>query len=294
MTLQANSIEEVIAIMNDIIQDAMSQQTRLGYFASLYRTVTIVVKERCDEGFFEDNDRMRELDTIFANRYFVAYDCFQKNSGTASDCWTASFEVIENESLLILQHLLLGMNAHIALDLGVATAQVAQGELTESLKRDFYRLNHLLAGLIDVVQKEVSEASPLLHYLDKWAWRIDETFVSFGINIARDTALDFAEELIALPEDQWQEAIEKRDKKVGQFARRILASTKFPFALAIWFVNLRESKDARFVTQAMSNEIWQNKIKKRLDTLIDEAEAQGIDLTKRDTQLIKIPEQLME
>lgn len=294
MTLQANSIEEVIAIMDDIIQDAMSVQTRLGYFASLYRTVTIVVKERCDEGFFEDNDRMRELDTIFANRYFAAYDCFQQKSGTASDCWTASFEVLDNQSLLILQHLLLGMNAHIALDLGVATAHVAKGELTESLKRDFYRLNHLLAGLIDVVQKEVSEASPLLHYLDKWAWRVDETFVSYGINIARDTALNFAEELIAIPENQWQEAIEARDKKVAQFARRVIANTKFPFALAIWLVNLRESKDARFVTQAMSNEIWQNKIKKRLDTLIDKAEAQGIDLAKRDTQLIKIPEQLIE
>src|SRR5690606_4324484 len=97
-------------------------------------------------------------------------------------CWSASFELVNNQTLLILQHLLLGMNAHIALDLGVATAEIADGNLTESLKRDFFRLNHILTTLIDVVQTEIAEASPLIRYLDRWAWRLDETFVSYGIN----------------------------------------------------------------------------------------------------------------
>lgn len=290
--MKANNIEEVITIMDNIIHEAMQNHSRLGYFAALYRTVTIVVKERCDEGFFEDNDRMRQLDTIFANRYFAAYECFRNNNGTPSACWASSFEVVENKKLLIVQHLLLGMNAHIALDLGVATAEVAEGAISESLKRDFYRLNNILAGLIDIIQIEIAEASPLFHFLDKWAWRVDETFISYGINMARDVALDFAGQLTQLSHDEWEDAIKVRDSVVADISRRIIANTRFPFSLAIWFVNLRENKDARFVIEVMSNQKWQEKITTRLNALIYEAAAQGIDLSKRDSQLIAIPDEL--
>jgi hypothetical protein len=284
---QAQSIEEVIRLMDGIIHDSIINSSRLGFFASLYRTVTIIVKERCDEGFFEDNDRMRKLDVIFANRYFEAYYA-HKRKEKASESWQASFEAATLREMVILQHLLLGMNAHISLDLGVATADVANGELNESLRRDFYRLNNLLAGLIDTVQHEVGRVSPLLIHLDKVGMRLDESFVSFGINIARDKALDFAELLVATPRDQWNDVIIERDKKVAGFSRRVLGNTRYPFRLGLWFVNLREIKDARKITETMSNETWFNAVKTRLNRVINEVESQGLDLSKRDTQLIKV------
>ena len=57
MALEASSIDEVITTMDDIIQDAINTDSRLGYFASLYRLVTVVVRNKCNEGFFEDNER---------------------------------------------------------------------------------------------------------------------------------------------------------------------------------------------------------------------------------------------
>jgi hypothetical protein len=285
---QAKTIEEAIRIMDDIIHEAILNKSRLGFFASLYRTVTIIVKERCDEGFFEDNDRMRKLDVIFANRYFEAYYA-HKGKNAYSDSWKASFDAISQRELLILQHLLLGMNAHISLDLGIATAEVANGELSDSLRRDFYRLNNLLAGLIDTVQHEIGRVSPLLIHLDKFGMRMDETFVSFGINIARDKALDFAELLVITPREQWPDVISKRDLSVAGFSRRVLGNSRFPFRFALWFVNLREIKDARRITETMSNETWFNAVKMRLNRVIQEVEDQGLDLSKRDTQLIKVP-----
>jgi hypothetical protein len=284
---QAKTIEEVISMMDGIIHDAILNSSRLGYFASLYRTVTIIVKERCDEGFFEDNDRMRKLDVIFANRYFEAYYT-HKGKNKASESWMSSFEASSQRELLILQHLLLGMNAHISLDLGIATAEVANGQLDDSLRRDFYRLNNLLAGLIDTVQHEVGRVSPLLIHLDKIGFRMDETFVSFGINIARDKALDFAELLVATPREQWPETIAKRDLSVAGFSRRVLGNTSYPFRIGLWFVNLREIKDARKITETMSNETWFNAVKVRLNRVINEVEAKGLDLSHRDTQLIKV------
>src|SRR5687768_9151624 len=106
MALQAKTIEEVIDIMDGILEDCRVRESRLGFFASLYRMVTIVVKERCDEGnFFEDNDRMRHLDVVFANRYFDSIEAY-RSKGNPTKAWGISFEMAEQRQLLILQHLL--------------------------------------------------------------------------------------------------------------------------------------------------------------------------------------------
>lgn len=286
MATTAASIEEVISIMDDIVHDCLVKNSRMGYFASLYRATTIIVKEHCDRGdFFEDNDRMRALDAVFANRYFDAYFAYQKQEHP-TESWRISFDRTKQSDLIILQHLLMGMNAHISLDLGISTAQLANGDLNESLKRDFYRLNNLLAGMIDMIQDEIGTVSPLLKYMDWLAWRTDETFVSFSINIARENAIHFADELIALPQEQWPDIIAKRDKSVAAFSN-IIGSTKWYMKPAIWFVSLGESKNPRKITEALSNETWQTAVQSRLRYMVQQAIAQGLDLSKRDTQLIK-------
>lgn len=292
MAMQAETIEQVVDIMDGVLEEFKNTKSRLGFFAALYRMVTMVVKERCDEGnFFEDNDRMRWLDVVFANRYFDALNA-HLNNGTPTKSWAVPFEMADNETLLILQHLLLGMNAHIALDLGVAAAEVSGGELTPSLERDFNRLNNLLGGLIDTVQDEVGVVSPLLRYMDKIALRVDENFVSFSINYARDKAWEFAQSIAPLsPEDRVHKIIE-RDAEVSDFARKRIASTTFPFGAFVWLVNRRESKDPLEIIKVLSDDHSENNIKKRVYRLMRHVEAQGLDLSKRDTQLIRIPKEL--
>jgi len=292
MALQAKTIEEVIDIMDGILEDCRVRESRLGFFASLYRMVTIVVKERCDEGnFFEDNDRMRHLDVVFANRYFESIEAYN-NKGNPTKAWGISFEMAQQSQLLILQHLLLGMNAHIALDLGVAAAEVSNGELTPSLERDFNRLNNLLSGLIDSVQDEVAIVSPLIKYMDKFAFRFDEHFVGFSINYARDKAWKFAQELAPMTPEDRLNAIIKRDAEVEGFARRVISNTKFPFGAFIWFVNRRESKDTLQIIKTLSEDDTDSNIKKRVYSLLRRVEQAGLDLSKRDTQLIRIPKEL--
>lgn len=278
MARQAQTIEEVIEIMDDIVHDCLKRGDRLGYFASLYRTVTIVVKERCDDGFFEDNDRMRDLDVRFANRYFEAYDAYF-NGGTATRAWQVSFDAAQHRNLIILQHLLLGMNAHISLDLGVATAEVADGELTTSLERDFNRLNNILAGLIDKVQEEVGQLSPLLRFLDKLAFRTDETFVSYSINIARDKAWRFAQQITPLTAPDYETAVLQRDEKVARFGS-VIGSTRWYIAPALWLVNLSESKNTRQIVRRLSNETWMTHARHHVEQIIANAQEQGVDLAE--------------
>lgn len=288
--MRANNIDEVMDIMDKIVDDCITSPNRLGYFASLYRLVTDVVRDRCrdpNKQWFNDPERMEWLDTIFANRYFDAYFA-EENGEQATESWQASFEAADDDRLLILQHLLMGMNAHISLDLGIATAEVADGELTQDLIDDFMVLNNILGSLIDDVQTEVGSLSPLLKFGDQLAWRSDETFVSFSINIARDKALEFAQELVDTPRDQWDEKIKARDAEVARFSRDVLGTVRWFSWFAIWIIHLMESKDVFHNVKVMGSERWKVIAKQHIEDVLAEVERRGLDLTSRDTQTFSI------
>ena len=126
MAALATSIDEVIAQLGDVIDRSLRERNRLGFFAALYRKVTIKVKEGIVAGRFDDGPRMERLDVIFANRYLEALT--RLGSGQApTPCWALSFEAAATWPPIILQHLLLGMNAHINFDLGIAAATTCPG-----------------------------------------------------------------------------------------------------------------------------------------------------------------------
>lgn len=276
---QANNIEDVITIMDDIVAECEREGSRMGYFAALYRTVTLIVKQRCDEGFFEDNDRMRCLDTIFANRYFAAYYAY-RDAQTPSQSWEVSFLASQKRRLIILQHLLLGMNAHISLDLGIAAAEVAEGDMSPSLERDFNRLNNILAGLIDTVQAQVASVSPLLKVGDWLAWRFDELVVSLGINEARDAAWSFANELAPLDANGRISIISTKDAQVAAMST-IIGSVAWYYMPIVWLVAISEPRNVRDVIESLSDESWMQTVHARVDAIVQQAQAQGIDITRR-------------
>jgi hypothetical protein len=113
------TIDEVIAELDQIILRARNERDRLAFFATLYRNVTIKVKEGIAADLFEDGPRMEKLDVTFANRYLAALRSFRRGE-PLSKCWLVSFQTAARWPPIILQHLLTGMNAHINLDLGIA------------------------------------------------------------------------------------------------------------------------------------------------------------------------------
>lgn len=78
-TIQINSINEVINELEKIISESEKTNNPLGYFAVLYRKVTIKVKEGIEYNLFDDSPRMEKLDVIFAKRYIDAYYAWLKS-----------------------------------------------------------------------------------------------------------------------------------------------------------------------------------------------------------------------
>lgn len=134
---QLNSIDDVISALEEIISETERNNDPLGYFAVLYHKVTVNVKEGIEKNYFENGPRMEKLDVVFARRYIDAFFARKPNQ-PVTQSWKKAFTISKNKNILILQHLLMGMNAHINLDLGIAAAEISTKENIHQLKNDFF------------------------------------------------------------------------------------------------------------------------------------------------------------
>jgi len=213
-------IDDVIEAMNEIVQWAKDNNSRLGYFAALYLGVTERIKEGVLRGEFEDNERMEKMDVIFAKRYLEAFYQYQAGK-KASECWEAAFRPAEEHGLIVLQHLLLGMNAHITFDLGVAAAEAAPGDLLPSFKNDFDKINDVLASLVDKVDSEMGRITPIFRWVDAFLGNANERFTGFSMTIARTQAWKKAERLAFEEGESKQKVLEVFDEESARQAKLV-------------------------------------------------------------------------
>ena len=227
------SIEEIIERLSGILVETRAEHSPLGYFAALYRKVTVQVKADIDAGLFDDNARMERLDVIFANRYLAAYDALRAGRAPTK-AWALAFDAGQEWWPIVLQHLLLGMNAHINLDLGIAAARAAPGDQLTALKGDFDQINMVLARLVGEVQEELGRIWPFLRVLISKLGSVDDTLINFSMTRARDAAWNVARQLAPLESDAQEREIVLLDERVAAIGRRI----RHPGSLGRWITRL--------------------------------------------------------
>lgn len=216
-----NTIDDVVSAMDAIIQRAWDEQDRAGYFAALYRRVTRAVREGVNNGSFQNGPLMEQLDVVFASRYLDALAAYR--AGTKlSRSWKVAFDACRDKNVLILQHLLAGMNAHINLDLGIASAQVSPGDQLPQLKTDFDQINDVLAAQVSAVEAEMSALSPLVKDVSSIDLSSETTVINFNIGLARDTAWFTAQRLANEPSFLHEVTIDGLDLGVSLEGRAIL------------------------------------------------------------------------
>ncbi|MGB1014656.1 MAG: DUF5995 family protein [Nannocystaceae bacterium] len=210
------TIDDVLEALDDILVDARRDKSRNGYFAALYRKVTVRVKQGIEAGEYDDGPRMAALDVHFANRYLEAVDAYRRQE-VACESWDLAFKASHAWSPLVVQHLLLAMNAHINLDLGIAAAQVAPGSELAGLHADFIRINDLLGSLVADVKGALAKIWRPLALLDRISGNIEDVGVNFSMTKARDAAWDLATKLAPQREDERAVSIARRDRWAVDF-----------------------------------------------------------------------------
>lgn len=218
--MKANSIIEVIQQLDSIIADCRKTSSRLGYFACLYRNMTIAVQSGIETHLFEDGPRMEKLDVCFANRYLAAYNAYTSGQKPTA-AWQKAFDAAASNQFIVLQHLLLGINAHINLDLGIAAAEISKGGDIQALANDFNKINDIISNLSGEVQKDLESISWPMKFLNNI--RQEKAVINFSITIARKAAWTNALALSAIPVNQQENYIVTLDTQIAAIAQKIIS-----------------------------------------------------------------------
>lgn len=237
-----STIDEVITQLEKIIIYCEINNNCAGYFAVLYLRVTSKVKDCINNKDFEDGVRMERLDVTFANRYLDAFYSWIAGK-QATNSWKIAFDSVAQNKSLVLQHLLLGMNAHINLDLGIATVAVMEGFSLDGIHNDFNTMNSILASMTDNMEDCLTKVNPLMKLLNLKIYKYDEMLVQFSISAARDGAWIFAQQLSGKKGNDYKNCISARDDSIQQLGSSIANPRGFLLKFIVKIIRLFEKKN---------------------------------------------------
>jgi hypothetical protein len=223
---------------------------RRGWFGAMYLQTTRTVRDRVAAGLFDDAERMCRFVEAFAARYLTPLQASRQGQPVPR-CWALAFDTAARRDKVILQHLLLGINAHVNLDLAVVAAEICPGEQIGSLNDDFMRVNAVLAELLPAVRACIGRFSPLLDVIDRVGGADDDEILNFSIRVAREEAWSQAL-LLAATDDPARRAqlVDSLDRAVSVLGK-VVASPGGLLRRAVDLVAATESDDVVAVMDAL-------------------------------------------
>jgi len=213
--------ETLLAELQREAREAGAREDRGGYFAALYALMTARVCQGIASGRFREPERLEALTCHFAGRYLDALERY-RSGGTPPESWRIAFEAGSRWRPIILQHLMLGMNAHINFDLGISAAQISEQSSLDDVEQDFNEINTILAELLHEVQARLGSVSPWMRILDVVGGRKDEIIVNFSMRHARNAAWSVAQGYVPLDHSGRTAAEADLDRRVAGFATFVL------------------------------------------------------------------------
>ena len=205
------TIDGVIDNLQSIIDDSIKTGSRLGYFAALYKRMTMAIRDGMRTGRFQDNARIERLDVTFASRYLVTRDQYFAGE-LHGQSWLQAYHAASSASLTVLQQLLIGINPHIMIDLGVAAARTCPGDQLASLETDFNTVNAIILSLFPVIDAELDELSPFERFVDhSFLGYLKDKAINLSIDEGRKSSWGFATKLAYLDLPSQAIAIGHRD-----------------------------------------------------------------------------------
>jgi Family of unknown function (DUF5995) len=162
---EAKNVDDVLRNVDQIVDWSINAESHLGYFAVIYKRVTLAIREAINDGQFDDGHRIAQLDVAFAQRYFNALNAyFYPNEYRGLTLpWEVAFVGAQDGQTIILQHMMTAFNAHISFDLGMACFTIAANSL-DTLENDFNRVNALLCSQIPGIVAVLQRLSPELRW----------------------------------------------------------------------------------------------------------------------------------
>ena len=239
------SIDQVVDTIQGIVDWSIANESRLGYFAALYKRITIAIRTGISNHVFDDGPRMERFDVTFASRYFAALNAYfhPEQFSSLSECWKVAFNGALLPAPIIVQQMVAGVNAHIDLDLGIAAEAVAPGPLLPTLHHDFNTVNAVLASQVSTVVQEINSLSPVLADIYNVLMNHELDLIADGLVVVRDSAWHFATVLASKPGFLDPTIISLHDLKVAGLGKLILNPPGLLLSHLVEVIGAAESRD---------------------------------------------------
>jgi hypothetical protein len=225
--------------MQDLIDQWESDSDHRSIFLTCYRMMTENMLAAVERKDFKDPPWVEKLLMHFAEYYFNALQAYDQDPHSAPQVWQVAHNFTRNPDAWALQKLLLGVNAHINLDLVLTLGEILETEwelLSEDERAsrfwDYCYVNDIIAQTIDAVQDQVLEpAMPWMDLVDKIFGNQDERLISRMLTSWRDKVWDYAMILLAAKATGEQvKLIEQVEADALKLAQGIMLSD-----LTTWF-----------------------------------------------------------
>jgi uncharacterized protein DUF5995 len=240
--------DRIRTVGRDLRNLATGHADALGYFPAIYARETYEVGGGAANLGPTVRGQLDELVETFAHRYTGAW----RNEIPRASCWEASWVVGTRDDLLIVQHILLGINAHINFDLPQAVVQVGKaGGSLERLRETFDSVEESFGRTYASSVKDLDRVS-------RWTSEADlaggRHLFNFSLRRARQQAWTAAENLYPLGQDAYDEYVQELDRLVSVLAY-LITKPPLPVAVLAWFARRFEDSDCRRVTSTLLGDI---------------------------------------
>lgn len=188
------TVTDVAAGLEQLEAYCLPRRDRRGVFITAYLEITRSLAAELQAGGFTDSLWSARYLVCFGNLYRRALLAYEEGHlEEVPKSWQIAFDAARDQTGLVLQHLILGINAHINHDLALALGEVGIGADRDARYRDHARVNTILEEATGRLKTQVSTLhAPILQRLDWVAGRINDDITNFSIPRARDHAWGFA------------------------------------------------------------------------------------------------------
>jgi hypothetical protein len=235
VTAAYTSLGEAFDGLTAVEQALRARHDRRAIFVTAYLVITDAIRRRVATGWFVDNQWVAQYTICFADLYRQALLAYQNGDESAlPKAWRLSCDTSAHGRGLLIQDLVLGINAHINYDLALALHKVGIDTKRNERYVDHTAVNQVLQTAIDQLQDQVCDIyAPILRVLDFAGGRLDETLSHFSVAKAREAAWLSAVALANARDDHERQGLRAGlNDRAGVLARLILS----PNPLHPWLI----------------------------------------------------------
>lgn len=221
---ELNTLDDAVYCLSTLEQRFSEKHDKRAVFATAYLTITKAMKANIEEDRFGDCEWVDLYLRSFIRLYVDALRAHEAGDmQNVPRAWRVALDLCASGDGLVIQHLVLGINAHVNHDLPMALAAAGIDPHRPRRYDDHTSVNLVLGAAIDALQEHVGRLySPVLRLFDTMFGKLDDELSFSLVKNARENAWQACLDMIAAQNDEeYREVRQRVDTASGELAEMI-------------------------------------------------------------------------